>query len=309
MNIAVISSDFKFSESGINRIIKAFPSVRIFESGIIPNNGVRAVIVDDSPGRELNRFPNLEIIFSISAGVDNLLDDSSLPDVPIIRVTSPDMISLMREYVTYQVIRLHRQFKEIEQQQINRNWVWMPPTKAANSCRVSILGLGQLGLATANALQAIGFQVFGWSNSHKTIKGIPCEFGMNGLEKLLLNTDILVCLLPLTNATKEILNENLFYKLPSGSSIINVSRGECLNESDLINAINSGQISSATLDVFKNEPLTTESSLWNYPQINITPHLAAYPLADSFIDSLIENLKYFINGEQLVKVVNRNSGY
>lgn len=309
MNIAILSSDFKFSESGIERISKTAPFVKITGGKQLPRNEIKAVIVDDSPNIGLNLFPNLEVIFSISAGVDSLLKDPSLPNVPIIRVKSSDMVSLMREYVTYQVIRIHRQFKKIDQLQEIGTWVWLPPAKAANSCRVSILGLGQLGLASGRALQALGFQVFGWSNSRKIIDGIQCEHGMDGLEKMLSLTDILVCLLPLTNSTRGIINENLLYKLPQGASIINVSRGGCLNESDLVKALNNGHISSATLDVFIDEPLPSESPLWRHPQITITPHLAAYPIADSFIDSLVESIQQFVDGTKIDRTVNKELGY
>ena len=309
MNIAIISPDLKFSEKGIERINHSVPNIKIVELGELYNSEIDVVVVDDSPFRELSCFPNLKAVFSASAGVDNLLSESGLSSIPIVRLTSADMISLMQEYVTYQVIKIHRQFNEIEQLQKNRSWVWYPPASAANTCTVLILGLGQLGVASAKMLQMLGFKVSGWSSSKKSIDGVLCEYGIDSFEKLLPDTNILVCLLPLTQSTKNILNGSIFNKLSHGASIINVSRGGCLNEIDLINAIDCGQISSATLDVFVNEPLPKESKLWDHPKINITPHLAAYPESDSFIDSLIENLQRLESGSVFEKVVNKKKGY
>ncbi len=309
MTLSIISPDFILSDNALQKIATALPGVRIVESGSCSDHEIDAVIVDDSTNRELSRFSNLKIILSISAGVDNLLNEPNLPPIPIVRITSVDMISLMREYVIYQVIKLHRGFKEIEKLQFNRDWVWMPPCNAPSAYRVAILGLGQLGMACANSIKSLGFQVFGWSNSPKTIDGVVCESGIEGLEKILPLTDILICLLPLTDMTKEILNKSLFYKLPYGASVINVSRGGCLNEADLIAALNDRHIFSAALDVFVNEPLPRESTLWSHPHITITPHLAAYPIADSFTDSLIENIQRYINGAKLEKIVSRKLGY
>lgn len=309
MNIAVISPDFKFSEAGIKKIQAAIPSFSIAQEETFQNDEVTAVIVDDSPNRQLNRFPNLKVIFSVSAGVDNLLEESSLLDIPIIKVVSQDMLSLMREYVTYQVIRLHRGFKQLEQLQKNSEWQWFPPSNTPSDCTVTILGLGQLGLVSAKALHHLGFNVIGWSKSEKQIDGICCEHELGGLNKTISKTDILVCLLPLTSETKGILNHSLFYKMPKGSSVINVSRSGCLNQTDLLNALNMGQLSFAVLDVFATEPLPTESELWHHPQIAITPHIAAYPHPDSFIDDLILNLEKFEIGEYSRKLVNKITGY
>lgn len=309
MNIAVISPDFKFSEAGIKKIQAAIPSFLIAHEETFQNDEVTAVIVDDSPNRQLNRFPNLKVIFSVSAGVDNLLEESSLLDIPIIKVVSQDMLSLMREYVTYQVIRLHRGFKQLEQLQKNSEWQWFPPSNTPSDCTVTILGLGQLGLVSAKALHHLGFNVIGWSKSEKQIDGICCEHELNGLNKTISKTDILVCLLPLTSETKGILNHSLFDKMPKGSSVINVSRGGCLNQTDLLNALNKGQLSFAVLDVFTTEPLPIDSELWQHAQISITPHIAAYPHPDSFIDDLILSIKNNEVGEQARRIVNKKNGY
>lgn len=305
MNFAIISSDFKFSEAGIKKIQAAIPSFSIAQEEPFKYDEVTAVIVDDSSNRQLNRFPNLKVIYSVSAGVDNLLEEPSMPDVPIIKVVSQDMLSLMREYVTYQVIRMHRGFKQIEQLQKNNEWQWFSPSPSPSDCTITILGMGQLGLVSAKALHHLGFNVIGWSNSEKQIDGICCEHKLNGLYKIISKTDILVCLLPLTSETKGILNNSLFDKMPKGSGVINVSRGGCLNHTDLLNALNKKQLSFAVLDVFETEPLPTDSELWQHSQIAITPHIAAYPNPDSFIDNLISNIKKFEVGEQINKVVNK----
>ena len=229
---------------------------------------------------------NLKTIFSLSAGIENLLEEQHLPDAPIVRLITKEMVTLMEEYVCYCALKLHRNFFDVENNQKKRMWEWFQPQKATNTCKVTVLGLGQIGLPVAMALSGLGFNTTGWSRSQKRITGIETTSGIEGLDKVLQNTNILISLLPSTPETKGLLNSSLFKKLPLGASLVNVGRGDCLIESDLIEALDSGHLNRAVLDVFKHEPLPKSSVLWKHNKITVTPHLAAYPEASTFYDAI-----------------------
>ena len=288
---------------------KAAPGVRIVEEGALPDEAITAALVDGvAPGR-LARIPNLQMIMSLSAGVEGLLEDPHLPDVPIIRLVTEDMVALMREYVLYHALRIHREFQELEIMQQQQRWEWMPASKPAKLGRVLVLGLGRLGLASAEALRDLGFQVAGWSRTSKSVRGIRCFWGLAGLHAILPDTDILVCLLPLTAATRCILAEPLFELLPVGASIINVSRGGCQNEDDLLRALDNGRLAHATLDVFATEPLPRGHWLWSHPRVTVTPHTAAYPPPESFIPQIAASLAQFSSGGHIENRVEPAIGY
>lgn len=267
-----------------------------------------AVVWKPPPGG-LKRFRKLKVIVSIGAGIDHVLADPELPrHVPIIRTTSEDLKLRMREYVTLQVLRLHRRLPEIEAAQARREWLPLinPP---ACERRVGIMGLGHLGADCARTLMAVGFDVAGWSRRLKAIEGMTGFAGQEGLPDFLARTDILVCLLPLTDATRGILNADLFAQLPKGASIINAARGGHLVENDLLAAIESGQIASAALDVFETEPLPSEHPFWDHPTILVTPHVASLidPVAGG--KAIAENVRKFLNGEPIADMVDLKQGY
>jgi glyoxylate/hydroxypyruvate reductase A len=309
MKMLLLAPEFDFNEEWRVAFKESMPYDELYEVDQIVPEDIEIAIVYNPPPKVLCRFSNLKAIFNLSAGVDVLLSDNTLPDVPIVRLVSYEIVQLMREYIVYQTLRIHRDFKLVEQQQQQREWRWMPSYPPASHRRVSVLGLGRLGLPSAIALSAIGFKVSGWSKSQKDIPNITCFSGEDGLSLLLSQTDILVCLLPLTEATKKILSSPLFYKLPQGVCLINASRGGCLNEEDLLKEIDSGKIEHATLDVFSTEPLPLTHPFWMNPHINITPHMAAE--ARPYSTALeVAGMTYRIrNGISLVNLVCRDKGY
>lgn len=220
------------------------------------------------PHGELAKFKNLKAIFSLGAGVDHFFKDPTFPKhVPLARVVDDELSARMTEYVTQHVLNHHRDQLTYDQQQKEKVWkVHHPP--AASSRKVGILGLGALGAHAAKTLNLIGFQVSGWSRSKKSIDGVTSYAGEDQLGTFLKDVEILVCLLPLTEQTTGILNKDLFEKLPKGASLINPGRGPHLVEQDLINALNNGHLSAATLDVFTQEPLPTENPLWNIQEFS-----------------------------------------
>jgi len=227
----------------------------------------------------LSKLPNLKAIFSLGAGVDHVFADPDLPDVPIVRVVSPDLTTRMSEYVVWQVLDHHRLGPRYRAQQASRIWHEDSGQKAARDITVGIMGLGELGRDAAAKLRVLGFTVSGWSRTEKQLDGVTCHAGEAGLGPFLASADIFVVLLPLTPQTRNILNRDLFARMrkrgPLGAPVlINAGRGGLQNEADILSALEEGMLSAVTLDVFQEEPLDPESPFWTHPKVTITPHAA-----------------------------------
>lgn len=251
----------------------------------------------------LASLPALKLIVSLGAGVDHLLDDPTLPrQVPIMRLVDPHMVAAMSEYVLTQVLRLHRQDLTYLAQQ--RALVWQEQRQRnASECRVGILGLGQFGAAAAVKLAALGFDVAGWSRRAKAIPGIASFHGEDGFSPFLARSDIVVCLLPLTSETQNILDARSFALMPRGAAIINVGRGGHLAEDDLLAALESGQIGGAVLDVFREEPLPATHPFWRHPRVIVTPHIAAATNPPTAAAIVADNIRRLRAGQKLLHLV------
>lgn len=275
----------------------------------VDESAVEAAIVWRHPPGGLLRFPNLRVIISIGAGVDHVLVDPDLPPgVPIIRTTGPDLTQRMREYVVMHALRLHRGQAEIEAAQREGAWRQSVEPVAADR-RIGVLGLGNLGLACARALRDIGFSVSGWSRNPRALRGVDACFGPDGLARVARRSDILVCLLPLTPETENILNARLFDWAPRGAAIINAARGEHLNEADLLERLDSGHLSRAVLDVFRKEPLPQTHPFWTHPKIDITPHVASLIDPEAGGRIIAQNLRLFLAGMPTPDLVDPARGY
>lgn len=242
------------------------------------------------------RLPNLKVVFSMGAGVDGIVADPTYPrHVPLSRVVDDTLSQAMTEYVVFNVLYWHRRARDLEALQKLKKWRVIAPPRA-EQVRVGILGLGVLGQAVAKALKVLNYQLAGWSNSPKTIDGVRSFVGADGLKPFLAATDILVCLLPLTPATRGILNASTFAALPQGAVVINCARGGHLIESDLVAALNSGHLRGATLDVFQTEPLPESSPLWTHPKVFMTPHVAAITDPQSFMRNVANTIRRMDQG-------------
>jgi glyoxylate/hydroxypyruvate reductase A len=263
--------------------------------------------------RELAAFPNLRVIFNLGAGVDALMADSSLPDVPLVRVAVADLTKRMTEYVVLHVLMHHRQ--ELYLRQSQREKRWEPKFQwPASAISVGIMGLGTLGAHAAAVLKQIGFRVAGFSRSARQIDGIECFAGTGQLEGFLRRSDILVCLLPLTAETRGILNRSLFARLnrasPLGAPVlINAGRGGLQNEADILACLDDGTLGAASLDVFAREPLPADSRFWTHPKVVLTPHNAADTDADEISEYVAHQIARFEQGLALENVVDRGRGY
>src|SRR4051812_11319078 len=262
---------------------------------------------------ELAAFPNLRVIFNLGAGVDALIADASLPNVPIVRVAVNDLTKRMTEYVVLHVLAHHRQ--EIYLRESQREKRWQPKYQwPAGAISVGIMGLGNLGADAAQALKLLGFKVSGWSRLAKHIEGVSCFHGADGLAAFLQQTNILVCLLPLTAQTRRILNRSLFAKLdrdsPLGAPVlINAGRGGLQNEAELLDCLNDGTLGAATLDVFGTEPLPMDSPFWSHPKVWLTPHNAADTDPDAISKYVAAQIERYEVGQALENVVDMVRGY
>ncbi|MGH7088005.1 MAG: 2-hydroxyacid dehydrogenase [Stellaceae bacterium] len=270
---------------------------------------IEAALAWQPPAGALARFPNLRLVHALGAGIETLLIDSGLgPDVSVVRLVDPWMTRAMGEFVEMQVLRLHRQEPAYRAQQAAREWRELPQPNA-DERRIGILGLGALGSEAALRLKVLGFDVMGWSRSERPQKGFPCLSGPKGLARVLRRSDILVCLLPLTAETENILDARLFAALPKGAAIVNCARGAHLIEADLLAALDSGHLSAAALDVFRIEPLPKEHPFWRHPKILVTPHAAAATNPNTAAPIVAEALRRFAAGARPANLVDRARGY
>lgn len=233
-----------------------------------------ALVWDPEPGR-LAQYPNLGLILCSGAGVDAIVRDPALPPVPVVRLATPGAAQRMGEYVCWAALSLLRDARRFARNQAAGRWEYFEPRFSAPDCRVGVLGLGVLGGRAAEMLAALGFQVAGWSRSRKAIPGVESFAGEAELDAFVARSDILVCLLPDTAATRGILSAPLLAKLPRGAGIVNAGRGTHQVFGDLMAALESGQLSGAVLDVFEDEPLRPDHPAWHHPRILVTPHCAS----------------------------------
>ena len=232
-------------------------------------------------------FKNLKCIASMGAGVDHILCNKTISqDIAITKIVDTQLVNSMWEYLLTAVMNVVTNHYKYTSQQKHTIWNPIEPVKSIQNTTITILGLGQLGSTIVQNFANMNFSVKGYSLTKKEIKDVATY---TTLEESIQDSDIIINLLPLTKETQQILNNNFFEKLKSGAYIINVGRGEHLNEDDLIEAIKCGKLSGATLDVFKNEPLEKSHCFWDIENIIITPHSASITNPDSVSSQIIEN--------------------
>ncbi len=269
---------------------------------------IEVALVWRPPPGLLARLPRLRLIQALSAGVDALLADPTLPDVPLCRMVDASLTTTMVEFVTTVVLFFHRDLDHYARQQRAAIWRQRAPQPAA-ATRVGLMGLGVLGRAVAERLTGLGFTVRGWSRTRHALEGVTTFAGADGLAPFLGGCDILICLLPLTPATEGILDARLFAALPPGAVVVNVGRGRHLVAQDLLDALDCGRLRAAWLDVFADEPLPPDHPFWRHPRIHLTPHVAAWTHPESAADVVVDNLRRLEAGAPLRHRVDRTRGY
>lgn len=254
------------------------------------------------------RFPNLKLVTNLGAGVDSLVGRTDLPDVPISRLSDTGMVSLMTSYVLFSVIRYARDIHIFEKAQRRSEWHYVHP-RALSDIRVGVLGLGELGAPAAQALAGLGFDVRGWSRSAKQISGVKCSAGLETLDAFVAEAEILVILLPLTPDTRGLLDARRLSLLPHGAKLINASRGAVVDEAVLVDALQSGQIAEATLDVFTVEPLPKDHVFWRMNNVLITPHLASITVPEVAAREVAESIRRVRAGLPPLHQIDPRRGY
>ncbi|ACL56503.1 2-hydroxyacid dehydrogenase [Methylobacterium nodulans] len=271
---------------------------------------VRLALAWFPPADAFSRYPNLEAVCSIAAGVDSLLACPGLPpDLPIVRVVDPEQARAMSCFVLWHVIGHQRRFRTYAENQARA--VWMPlGQQAAGEITVGLLGYGRMGAQVAADLAALGFKVLAWSRSERPPEaGVAHLHGADGLAALLPRTDVLVNLLPLTPETRGILNAALFRRLKPGATLVQVGRGDHLVEADLLAALDEGTLGAAALDVFAVEPLPAAHPFWRHPRIVITPHEACDASPQAVAAMLRATAEALRMGAPIPHAVDRRRGY
>lgn len=259
------------------------------------------------PGEAL-RYPNLKLIQKTGAGVNNILADDRLPQsIQVTRLQISTSGNEMAEYALAYVLQQQRHMREYHQQQSRSQWVSYPPRRSSETA-VAIVGLGRIGQIAAQRFIDNRFKVLGWSRTHKNLPGIDSYVGEDGLARLLAIADYVVCILPSTPATLGLFGRRLFEQFKPGAMLINVGRGDLINEAELIQALDEGLLEAAVLDVLSVEPLPEDSPLWLHPKIQVTPHVSGYHLGDAIVD-IAENYRRLQSGEALLHLVDRGLGY
>lgn len=254
------------------------------------------------------RFENLKLLVNLGAGVDALVGRTDLPDLPITRLSDPRMARMMAGFVLFAVTRYARDVQHFEKAQKERRWHYIHP-KDPSEITVAILGLGELGREAAKECARQDYRVLGWSRTAKTIESVECFHGSDTLAEVLSSSDIVVCMLPQTPETDNLLDAAALGLMKPGASFINVSRGSVVDEPALVKALQSGRIANATLDVFAKEPLPTDSPLWDMDNVLITPHLASIALPASAAKQIGENVRRLEAGLDVLSRVDPKRGY
>ncbi len=269
---------------------------------------VTVAIVWSPPEGFFAPFTNLRLVVNLGVGVDALVGRRDLPDVPIVRLSDPGMVAMMTSYVLFAVIRYARDIDKFEAAQRIMEWRNIPQRPLC-SIKVGLLGLGELGSAAAEALAGLGFEVVGWSRGPKTLPGVRCVHGMDALDRVIAETEILVIMLPLTPETNGLMNETRLRTMRPGAKLINVARGAVVDEDALTAVLQDGHLGGATLDVFVKEPLPADSPLWQMPNVLITPHEASAPVPEAAAKVVAESLHRMRRGEPPLYPVDPKRGY
>ena len=273
------------------------------------NSEVNAIIYsDESEISDFSIFPDDAVIFSIFAGVEKTLLNKSIRQ-PLVRLIDIEMTECMAEWCAAHVLRYHLDLDEYIKPEKNEWKSYSTERLLANQVNVGILGLGILGTATANKLRKLDFNVTGWSTTEKNLSGIKSLVGLNGLARILSNSDYLILLLPLTKETKNIINSGSLKMVKKGAILINAGRGGLIEDNDLLEALDSGKISRCTLDVFDEEPLPKEHPFWFHNKVTVTPHISAPTRLQSSIKSILKNIGRIKKGLQPNGLVQKERFY
>jgi glyoxylate/hydroxypyruvate reductase A len=314
MNLLLVGS-FDATERDQWRALlsQAMPQHHLVAAGeLFDRTRIEVAIVANPPPGSLDGLPSLRLIQSLWAGVDQVLDDATLPaGVPIARMVDPALAAAMAETALWAVLSLHRGFFVYLRQQ--RTAVWRElPQRRADELPIALLGLGAMGSACARALARQGYRVTAWTR-HASPRDLPAGVahvhGDAALLPCLAGSSIVVNLLPLTAATRGLLDARFFKALPRGAALVNLGRGGHVVEADLRAALGSGQLAHAVLDVFEHEPLDPKHPFWRHPRVTVLPHVAALTDPRSAAQRVADNVQALVDDQPIAHLIDRARGY
>ncbi len=293
------------------------PSMPIYSYPILGQetdiDAVNYALVWDHPKGDLRRYKNLRAIFSLGAGMEHLLSDENLPDVPLVPLLDPIVAEDMANYALFWVMNCHRQYDNYRNQQSNEIWQALE-IKPSSEFKVTVLGLGRIGQKLTETIQGSGYQVSAWDFKQKMltqdfIQNIKMYAGISELYRSIEGADVVINCLPSNDKTRCLINADFLTQMSAESTIVNVSRGAVIDEQDLLDALNHKVIKSAVLDVFSIEPLPSKHELWQHPKVTITPHISGATYARSGVSVIVKNIKRMESGEIPEGVFDRNRGF
>ena len=287
-----------------------FPALEI---RIWPNVGnpadINCALLWAPPPELFSDLKNLEVLFSIGAGVDSLLTCPTLPaDIPVVRMVEPQLTAGMVEYCLFNVLRFHRLMHRFEEQQSRRHWEDLAQVPASE-ITVGVMGLGVLGQALSAQLCALNYRVVGYRRSQQDVEGVEVFYGEDGLQPFLSRSMILVLLMPATAGTEKLINANTLAMLPPDAFLINAGRGDLVDENALVAALDNHTLEAAALDVFETEPLPESSPIWNHPRILVTPHIGSVTFPPTACRYIADAIVGFQQGVPWPNTVKTESGY
>jgi len=303
---------YSAGESGaawLEAFARELPEARINTWQRGPISQIDYAILWKPPGELLEALGQARAVFNLGAGVDGIKNLAALRSaVPLIRLEDAGMTEQMIEYACHAVLRRYREFDGYAEQQ--HAGEWRPRRRIGKRAfGIGILGLGVLGSAVATALSRFGFRVYGWSRSPKAIAGIETFAGAGQLDSVLTQARVLICLLPSTAETRELLDRQRLSRLPRGAYLVNLARGELLVDQDLLALIDEGHLAGAMLDVFRDEPLPGAHVFWHHPKVTVTPHVSAATLIDESVAQIAAKIRRLEAGLPVTGVVERERGY
>lgn len=306
MSILLVIPDRKLTHL-VAELQQQLPEVPIAIWPDVPDpDAINFAVVWRQPAGSLSPFKNLRALQSFGAGVDNILVDPLLPKLPLARIVDPDLTASMIQYLDTALGFYRFRFDEYISAQQTQRW---SPRSRRQLKSVTVLGLGELGAAVAKHLSQQGFQVSGWSSSLKTIDGVACYAGLPELPLALAEADVLICLLPLTNTTSNLLNTETLAFCRQGVILINVARGAIVDDDALLAALESGQVAAACLDVFRQEPLPAEHAYWHQRNVLVTPHISAVTNAQTAVTQIVTNYQRCMAGLPMLNLIDQQRGY
>jgi glyoxylate/hydroxypyruvate reductase A len=270
---------------------------------------IDSAVVWNLPDPILKKLSNIKIIFSLGAGVDHIVKLLNYNKTPIIRIKDPNMRERMFNHSLSQILNYQLKLASYQKSQREKLWTSVKHTYLNNDITIGVLGLGYIGEFVANKLVKLDYKVIGYKNSISKSKKSFKIFNGKKISHFLSSSDIILSILPSTNETDNFINKVFLKKMKKKSLLINIGRGNSLNEEDLLAHIKSNNNFYASLDVFKKEPLRINHKFWNHPNIIVTPHIAAITDIESSIDYMHKRFLIFEKKQKITSDVDYKKGY